>query len=111
MRPIDADKLKLGLLATQKNVSDKAEAMPTRFKAGVCVGLAAAIQRVINAPTIEAEPVRHGRWLVKDNIYPVCSECSELSDYNCDGTHKQSPYCPNCGAKMDGGNENESNES
>lgn len=58
-----------------------------------------------NAPTIDAEPVRHGRWLY--NSYPtvwyghgeppewVCSECEERA-YN---TYD---YCPNCGAKMDG---------
>ena len=58
-----------------------------------------------NAPTIDAEPVRHGRWLY--NSYPtvwyghgeppewVCSECEERA-YN---TYD---YCPNCGTKMDG---------
>lgn len=58
-----------------------------------------------NAPTIDAEPVRHGRWLY--NSYPtvwyghgeppewVCSECEERA-YN---TYD---YCPDCGAKMDG---------
>lgn len=58
-----------------------------------------------NAPAIDAEPVRHGRWLY--NSYPtvwyghgeppewVCSECEERA-YN---TYD---YCPNCGAKMDG---------
>lgn len=58
-----------------------------------------------NAPTIDAEPVRHGRWLY--NSYPtvwyghgeppewVCSECEERA-YN---TYD---YCPNCGANMDG---------
>lgn len=58
-----------------------------------------------NAPTIDAEPVRNGRWLY--NSYPtvwyghgeppewVCSECEERA-YN---TYD---YCPNCGAKMDG---------
>lgn len=65
------------------------------------------LDEIEGLPTIEAEPVRHGYWFFKDNIYPVCSECNELSDYNCDGTHKQSSYCPSCGAKMDGGNENE----
>ena len=63
-----------------------------------------------NAPTIDAEPVRHGRWLY--NSYPtvwyghgeppewVCSECEERA-YN---TYD---YCPNCGAKMDGGKDDE----
>ena len=63
-----------------------------------------------NAPTIDAEPVRHGRWLY--NSYPtvwyghseppewVCSECEERA-YN---TYD---YCPHCGAKMDGGEDDE----
>lgn len=63
-----------------------------------------------NAPTIDAEPVRHGRWLY--NSYPtvwyghgeppewVCSECEERA-YN---TYD---YCPNCGAKMDGEEDDE----
>lgn len=63
-----------------------------------------------NAPTIDAEPVRHGRWLY--NSYPtvwyghgeppewVCSECEERA-YN---TYD---YCPNCCAKMDGEEDDE----
>ena len=58
----------------------------------------------------QLEPVRHGRWLY--NSYPtvwyghgeppewVCSECEERA-YN---TYD---YCPNCGAKMDGGKDDE----
>lgn len=55
-----------------------------------------------NEPTIEAEPVRHGEWVMKEilvkspfakNAY--CSECLEETAY----THN---YCPNCGAKMRG---------
>lgn len=54
------------------------------------------------APTIDAEPVRHGKWEWKKyaNGYETweCSVC-------------RSPmitrfwYCPNCGAKMDGEHE------
>ena len=44
---------------------------------------------------IEAEP-KHGRWIWKDH-YLVCSECGKEND--------RKNYCPNCGAKMDGGEE------
>lgn len=55
-----------------------------------------------NAPTIEAEPVRHGRWIKKQEkdtfagyLYSYkCSECGRIE--KC-----KEPYC-NCGAKMDG---------
>lgn len=51
-------------------------------------------------PTIDAEPVRHGRWEEYEIPHIIC--CSE-----CDwgtGVDERSNYCPNCGAKMDGGN-------
>lgn len=57
-------------------------------------------------PTIEVEPVRHGRWvdhMVRDWR---CSECGEKINKvrNVDGyCYDDKPhYCPNCGARMDG---------
>lgn len=61
-----------------------------------------------NAPTIEAEPVKHGKW-----VYTVLCDCnlSEVKCSNCDydvvtETYKavkmsEFKYCPNCGAKME----------
>lgn len=45
-------------------------------------------------PTADVAPVRHGRWLWDDEGYH-CSECWYHAD---DAT----PWCPVCGAKMDG---------
>ena len=59
------------------------------------------VSDIDNAPTIEAEPVRHGYWMCGDyyDIGDVCSECDWDSLISpCDYR-----YCPNCGAKMDGG--------
>lgn len=58
---------------------------------------------IIEAPTIEAEPVRHGRWVndLDENGF-LCSawrKCSVCGGLN---FSKRPPYCPNCGAKMDG---------
>lgn len=56
-----------------------------------------------DAPTVDAEPVRHGRWVAIDRIafgFPWklrCNRCGVPQDY-------PHTYCPNCGAKMDGGN-------
>ena len=51
--------------------------------------------------TIEAEPVRHGKWIWEEQVYN-CSVCSHKAYGNIlecmDGTYK---YCPNCGARME----------
>ena len=61
-------------------------------------------ETIDNAPTIDAEPVKHGEWIFRTNIYIgkgttaagyVCSECGA------DMVRPQN-YCPNCGAKMKG---------
>ncbi len=47
----------------------------------------------VNEPTVDAVPVRHGKWMVTP-VYIKCSECGEsfmLIPQN---------YCPNCGARM-----------
>lgn len=53
-----------------------------------------------DAPTIEAEPVRHGRWMLCTegdwNKETVCSCCNGVSP---NGWYWK--YCPHCGAKMD----------
>lgn len=46
---------------------------------------------------VDAEPVRHGRWIRQDNTFTryMCSECESKNH----GGHEN--YCPSCGAKMD----------
>lgn len=58
-----------------------------------------------NAPTIEAEPVRHGYW-ENANGRPKtyirkCSVCGKEA-YFC-GRGCSYKFCPNCGCKMDKG--------
>lgn len=47
-------------------------------------------------PAADVAPVRHGKWIKRRSWdFHVCSECSfETSP---------SKFCPNCGARMDGG--------
>ena len=45
-------------------------------------------------------PVVHGRW-IKDGDVVVCSECGEEHAW----AEYRATYCEDCGAKMDGGNE------
>lgn len=57
-------------------------------------------------PTIEVEPVRHGRWIYENSLVGInayhCSECNRLEvARDLDDIYETCPYC-NCGAKMDG---------
>ena len=60
-----------------------------------------------------AQTERTGQWIHDDNFYYetrfVCSECKESECVPTIGFAPQKPlwdYCPNCGAKMDGGSKN-----
>lgn len=52
--------------------------------------------------TVDAEPVKHGRWEMKPDPFgvfdeiPVCSECGCTTVMR-----KKYKFCSNCGAKMD----------
>lgn len=55
---------------------------------------------VEDAPTIEAEPVRHGHW--EESVYRGMLACSECRIYHIPkGDEYDFTYCPHCGAKMD----------
>lgn len=56
-----------------------------------------------NAPAIDAEPVRHGRWVkpVPGDGEPYCSECKAKQLYLPYVGYFHSKYCPYCGAKME----------
>lgn len=66
----------------------------------------AKLLSVVNdAPTVDAEPVRHGRWIEGNNFhwyYNSCSCCgyTRTTDIKSNGWN-QWKYCPMCGAKMD----------
>lgn len=57
----------------------------------------------LDIPAADVEPVRHGYWQVGYFHDRVCSCClhpdNDFDDYPHD-------YCPNCGAKMEGGEQN-----
>ena len=54
-------------------------------------------------PTADVTPVVHGWWLRADD-FVICSQCeAEMNQKNSLGVDNFKNYCPNCGAKMDGG--------
>ena len=61
------------------------------------------------APTVDAVEVVHGRWIDKGE-YAVCTECGGRSGTQYDGVEPiplMTQFCPNCGEKMDGVEEQE----
>ena len=64
---------------------------------------ASSIYAVIdNAPSADVAPVRHGRWIASHDEFCQCSLCK----YPVYAAWNTTNYCPNCGAKMDGGDGN-----
>lgn len=74
---------------------------------GIWINLMDAIGEIERVSA--AEPVRHGTWEMRrktlktdfatlTGTYPTCSLCGYVE---C-GVDKSTPYCPGCGAKMDG---------
>lgn len=61
-----------------------------------------------DAPTVDAAPVVHGYWIYHvDGLFPEestqeCSVCHEHESV----TICNDRFCPNCGAKMNGGADN-----
>ena len=54
-------------------------------------------------PSDDVAPVRHGRWEWDTEDIYRCSNCAEKSHVKEVMGVPEWDYCPNCGAKMDGG--------
>ena len=55
---------------------------------------------MVEAPAADVVEVKHGKWIHDYNNVYGCSECLERETMS---PKKPKNYCPNCGAKMDGG--------
>lgn len=76
-----------------------------QWAVGYNSGLDRALHSLHYAPAADVAPVVHGRWEIEidhdefwgDMDYYRCSLCGKLELRD-----KQTPYCPRCGARMDG---------
>lgn len=112
MRLIDANEL-LKILQKQQQLGNVNDSK----------GRAKAILEVIHAPTVEAEPVKHGKWVEKnptrmkwipeesDGITEDEIEVEDMTEQKCSicqrwtikfTHHIELNFCPLCGARMDG---------
>jgi hypothetical protein len=68
-------------------------------------GLKQALEMFDEIPTADVAPVGHGLWAPVNKIDPIsgyrCSKCRCIVGFDL------TPYCPGCGAKMDGGGDAE----
>lgn len=95
MRLIDADALKIVEFIKPLHADGEVQAYQ--------LGWNDAIDAIIeNTPTIEAEPIKHGRWVESwGGKWHSCSVCGGIPPFNFKGEDLITDYCPHCGAKMD----------
>lgn len=66
------------------------------------VPLSVIRQNIMDIPAADVAPVRHGQWKCNKPC-PVCGR-DRFEGLDADiWADWEPPYCPNCGAKMDGG--------
>lgn len=102
MRLIDADELKDRVIR-QECISCSATYTYAENRCKAC-DTADFLRMLEDMPTVEAQPVKSGRWnfIGKwENTYQ-CSEC--LEEFNVEGNpiENMMRYCPYCGVRMDG---------
>ena len=97
MRPIDADALRRKICAACE------ERLACTDMGNICFEVAC----IDDEPTIEAEPVRHAYWEPSEVGEYHCTNCGVECDI--DEFHKAllNSFCGNCGARMDGGDDND----
>ena len=93
MRLIDADALFV-------NLDGMMAVSPTGYIHGDTVA-----DMISDAPTVDALPVRHGKWIYGNDFHWYTASCNKCgyqrrTDIKADGWN-QWRYCPNCGARMD----------
>ena len=62
------------------------------------------MNHIAKIPAADVVEVRHGTWLRTPTGWVYCSVCGEEPP---EETNARTNYCPNCGAKMDGGKDND----
>ena len=69
-----------------------------------------AIKKIPKGIIADVAPVRHGRWVEPLRLYYgakqyECSLCYSDTFWKKHSITEKYPYCPNCGCRMDGGDD------
>ena len=69
-----------------------------------------AIKKMPKGIIADVAPVRHGRWIEPSRLYYgakqyECSLCYSDTFWKKHSITEKYPYCPNCGCRMDGGDD------
>jgi rubrerythrin len=96
MRLIDAD----ALLSEMGKYSDLSARYKDEYLSGMQQRLETCIELVEDAQTVDAVPVKHGRWIHHKGGYSDHYECTACGKPIV--LTAKWDFCPNCGAKMDG---------
>jgi len=115
---VEAEPVKHGMQRTLKNDLQQCIDSFERIKNGgvgiadelVCQTCKRALEYI---DKLDDDPVKYGKWEYDDEGVPRCSICGasdaiSREDYEYRGgkiRDNDSCYCPNCGAKMDGGDD------
>lgn len=124
MRLIDADAL-IEKIRSIWRMESEPEHKSVTWKCAMADAVILVLSVIAKMLPIDAEPVRHGRWIetnkpgwVNGQFYEtprlVCPFCTrEAAHYSVEEAEQggrvttvlwlRTDYCPNCGAKMDGG--------
>ena len=77
------------------------------YSLGLHDGCEYDIKLIDEIPAADVAPVVHGQWEKQSGLYS-CSECGKTRPYDVQADaieYWACNYCPNCGCRMDGGDD------
>lgn len=93
MRLIDADALK-----------EYIDCGHLRSPTELCFSELNVVRMLDKQPSVDAKPVKHGRWAYEGDGWFFCEECKKY--VVCVSGTAEMNYCNHCGAKMEGWRKN-----